>query len=67
MEQKGNISDLRNWHRLTASCARCGRQAELPRERLGRARTVAEVERRLCCGACLNRQGNQLTITLAPR
>jgi hypothetical protein len=68
MEQTGNIlRELASWHRLHASCARCGRRAELQRRQLGRVKTVAEVEARLTCGVCLNRQGNRLTVTNAPR
>ena len=79
MEQKGNIStryalrlaDLRTWHRVTAACPDCGRKSRLDAMSLSRGRPLQsrliDLEQRLVCTSCGNRQTNRLLIAMASR
>ncbi len=61
------LRELRPWNFLVARCSRCGRQGEVQRRFLGDARTLAEIQQRLRCCRCQNRELNQITITNASR
>ena len=79
MEQNGNIppryalrvDDLRPWHVIIATCAACGNRAQVAAALLQHGRPpysrVRDPERKLCCTGCGNRQGNTLTVSMAPR
>ena len=79
MEQNGNIgpkyairlADLREWHIVTATCFRCRHQTELSAGFLAWERVphtyLTELERKLRCTRCGNRQGNTLSVRLVPR
>lgn len=79
MEQKANIgpkyairlSDLRDWHIVTATCFRCRHQVELTTGFLTWERSphayLTELERKLRCTRCGNRDGNMLSAQMAPR
>jgi hypothetical protein len=79
MEQNKNIgpkyairlADLREWHVVTATCFQCQRQARLPATTLAWERPpytyLTELERKLRCTQCGNRQGNTLSVSLMAR
>jgi C4-type Zn-finger protein len=79
MEQNGNISahyalrlaDLRSWHRVTAACPDCGRKSRLDATSLGRGlplhTRLSDLEQRLVCTSCGNRQANRLLVAMASR
>jgi hypothetical protein len=79
MEQTGNIppryalrlDDLRPWHVIIASCAACRRRAHVAAALLQHGRPpytrLLDLERKLCCTGCGNRQGNRLNVSMAPR
>jgi hypothetical protein len=65
------LDDLRAWHLVIAACAACGKRTRIDARLLrpGRApyTRLLELERKLHCGSCGNRQGNTLSVSLAPR
>jgi hypothetical protein len=79
MEQKENIgpkyairlSDLREWHLVTVTCFKCRYHAELAASFLTWERPphtyLTELERKLRCSHCGNREGNTLVVRAAPR
>ena len=79
MEQTENIgpkyairlADLREWHIVTATCFRCRHQTELSAGFLAWERVphtyLTDLERKLRCTRCGNRQGNTLSVRLVPR
>ena len=79
MEQTENIgpkyairlADLREWHIVTATCFRCRHQVELTAGFVSWERPphtyLTELERKLRCTRCDNRQNNTLSVRLAPR
>ena len=78
MEQTENIapfslrlSDLREWHVVTATCSRCQRQTDLTVSGLSWERPpstrLADLERHLRCTHCGNRAGNTFSVRMVPR
>ena len=79
MEQKTNISpryairlaDLRHWHVITVSWPACGHKGRLEAMALGRGQPdytrLMDLERRLRCRSCGNRQDNRLLVSMASR
>ena len=79
MEQNENIgpkyairlADLREWHIVTATCFRCRHQTELTAGFLTWERPphtyLTDLERKLRCTRCGNRQDNTLSVRLVPR
>ena len=79
MEQKGNIppryairlADLRRWHMITVSCPTCGHKGRLDVTALGDGRPdhtrLMDLERKLRCSSCGNRQDNRILVTMASR
>ena len=71
MNHGPGLEDLRAWHMILATCAACGRQTHLPIKLLEHGRPphtrLADLEPKLCCRNCGNREGNTLTISPAPR
>lgn len=65
------LADLRRWHRITATCPNCGRKSRLEAASFGHGlplhTRLGDLERRLVCTACGNRQGNRIIIAMAPR
>jgi hypothetical protein len=78
VERTGNIGpkyairlgDRRNWHRLTASCLVCGHRREMRmwqlRSRAPDTAKLMDVERRLRCMRCGNRDQCFVVVELAP-
>ena len=79
VEQNGNIppryavrlDDLRAWHVVFAACAACGKRTRIDARLLRQGRPpytrLLDLERKLYCGSCGNRQSNTLSVSLAPR
>lgn len=79
MEHKGNmlpryairLRDLRYWHVITVTCPACGHKGRLDAAALGRGRPdfsrLMDLERKLCCRRCGNRQENRILVTMASR
>jgi DNA-directed RNA polymerase subunit RPC12/RpoP len=79
MEHIGNIPpryairlrDLRHWHVVTVSCPACGHKGRLDATALGRGQPdytrLMDLERRLRCRSCGNREGNRIMVTMASR
>jgi len=79
MEQNKNIppryairlDDLRAWHVIVATCAVCGKQthvdARLLQHRRPPSTRLRDLERKLRCSSCGNRQGNTLSVSMALR
>jgi transposase len=79
MEQNGNIppryairlGDLRRWHVITVTCPTCGHKGRLQAAVLGRGQPphtrLMDLERRLRCRHCGNRDGNRLLVRMAAR
>jgi hypothetical protein len=65
------LDDLRAWHVVFAACAACGKRARVDARLLRQGRPpytrLLDLERKLYCGSCGNRQGNTLSVSLAPR
>jgi hypothetical protein len=65
------LSDLRAWHVIIAACPVCGRRTRISIDRLQQGRPpytrLVDLERKLRCGSCRNRQDNSLTMSIAPR
>jgi DNA-directed RNA polymerase subunit RPC12/RpoP len=65
------LADLRGWHIITAVCSACRRRAqmrlwELTARHPGHTHLI-DVERRLRCRHCGNREGNSVYVTIADR
>lgn len=79
MEQNANIppryairlGDLRHWHVITVSCPACGHKGRLDATTLGRGRPdyikLMDLERKLRCRSCGNREDNRILVTMASR
>jgi hypothetical protein len=79
MEQSKNIGpkyairlrDLRSWHRITARCFRCCHTHEFTADFLAWERPrhsfLTELERKLRCTLCGNREGNTLDVRVMSR
>jgi ribosomal protein L37E len=73
VEQTGNIrlDDLRAWHVVFATCAACGSRTHMAAKVLEHGRPphtkLRDLERKLRCSRCGNRQGDTLTVSMAPR
>jgi hypothetical protein len=65
------LDDLRAWHVVFATCAACGKRTHIDAKLLQRGgppyTRLLDLERKLRCTSCGNRQGNNLTLTMAPR
>jgi hypothetical protein len=65
------LDDLRPWHVIVATCRACGKRAHVNAAILRRGRPaytrLLDLERKLRCSSCGNRQGNSLTVSMAPR
>jgi predicted nucleic-acid-binding Zn-ribbon protein len=65
------LSDLREWHIVTVTCFKCRYEAELTAGFLKWERPphtyLTELERKLRCSHCGNREGNTLAVRAAPR
>jgi hypothetical protein len=65
------LDDLRPWHVIVATCAVCRRRAHVAALLLCHGRLpytkLLDIERKLCRSGCGNRQGNTLTVSMAPR
>jgi ribosomal protein L37E len=71
------LGDLRHWHVVTVTCPACGHKGRLDAATLGRTRPgrpslpdhtrLMDLERRLRCRRCGNRDDNRILVTLAPR
>jgi hypothetical protein len=79
MEQIGNIppryairlGDLRHWHVVTVTCPTCGHKGRVDAARLGRGRPdhtrLMDLERKLRCRLCGNREDNRILVSMASR
>jgi DNA-directed RNA polymerase subunit RPC12/RpoP len=79
MEQKGNIppryairlGDLRHWHVVTVTCPTCGHKGRVDATALGRGRPdhtrLMDLERKLRCRQCGNREDNRILVSMASR
>jgi hypothetical protein len=79
MEQNKNIppryairlGDLRHWHRITATCFKCGHHSDLPASFLAWDRSphtyLSDLQRKLRCSHCGNRVDNTFSVKAAPR
>jgi hypothetical protein len=65
------LDDLRAWHVIVATCAVCGRSTHVNAKLLQHCRPpytrLRDLERKLRCSRCGNRQGNTLRVSMAPR
>lgn len=65
------LADLRQWHVITVSCPTCGHKGRVHPTTLGRGRPdhtrLMDLERKLRCRSCGNRQDNRILVTMAPR
>jgi DNA-directed RNA polymerase subunit RPC12/RpoP len=65
------LDDLRPWHVIVATCAVCGRRVQIRLAILQHGRPpytrLLDLERKLRCRSCGNREGNTLTVSKAPR
>jgi hypothetical protein len=65
------LDDLRAWHVIFATCAACGKRthigAKLLQHRRPPSTRLRDLERELRCSSCGNRQGNTLSVSMAPR
>jgi hypothetical protein len=65
------LDDLRAWHVIFATCAACRRRTHIDARLLQHGRPpytrLLDLERKLRCGSCGNRQGNTLSVSMAPR
>jgi DNA-directed RNA polymerase subunit RPC12/RpoP len=65
------LEDLRAWHVVFATCADCGKRTHIDAGLLQHRRPsytrLLDLERKLRCTSCGNRQGNTLSVTMAPR
>ena len=78
MEQSENIGpkyairlrDLRSWHRITARCWMCSHAveftADFPAWKRPPHSFLTELERKLRCTRCGNREGNTLSVRVMP-
>ncbi len=79
MEHRGNIppryairlGDLRHWHVVTVTCPACGHKGRVDAATLGRGRPdharLIDLERKLRCRGCGNRDDNRILVTMASR
>jgi DNA-directed RNA polymerase subunit RPC12/RpoP len=79
MEQSRNIGpkyairlcDLRAWHKVAARCFKCGHSYEFTADFLAWERPehtrLTDLERKLRCTRCGNRQANTLSVRTMPR
>jgi DNA-directed RNA polymerase subunit RPC12/RpoP len=79
MEQNANmppryairLGELRHWHVITVSCPACGHKGRLDATTLGRGRPdytrLLDLERKLRCRSCGNREDNRILMTMAAR
>lgn len=71
------LGDLRHWHVVTVTCPACGHKGRLDAASLSRGRPgrppppghtrLMDLERRLRCRHCGNRDDNRILVTLAAR
>jgi ribosomal protein L37E len=65
------LDDLRAWHVIVATCAACGSRTHIAAKLLQHGRPphtrLRDLERKLRCSSCGNRQGNTLSVSMAPR
>jgi hypothetical protein len=65
------IADLRQWHVITVSCPTCGHKGRVQRSALSQGHPahtrLMDLERKLRCTACRNRQDNRILVSMAPR
>jgi hypothetical protein len=65
------LDDLRAWHVIFATCAACRKRTHIDARLLQHGRPpytrLLDLERKLCCSSCGNRQGNTLSVSMAPR
>jgi hypothetical protein len=59
------------WHVIFATCAACRKRTHIDARLLQHGRPpytrLLDLERKLRCGSCGNRQGNTLSVSMAPR
>ena len=79
MEQNGNIppryairlADLRHWHVITVSCPSCGHKGRVYPTALSHGQPghtrLMDLERKLRCTSCGNRQDNRILVSMASR
>jgi hypothetical protein len=65
------LDDLRAWHVIFATCAACGKRTHIDARLLQHGRPpytrLLDLERKLRCSSCGNRQGNTLSVSMAPQ
>jgi hypothetical protein len=65
------LDDLRAWHVIVATCASCRKRTHIDLRLLQHGRPphtrLLDLERKLRCNSCGNRQGNTLSVSMAPR
>jgi hypothetical protein len=65
------LEDLRAWHVIFAACAACRKRTHIDARllQLGRppCTRLLDLERKLRCSSCGNRQGSTLSVSIAPR
>jgi hypothetical protein len=65
------LEDLRAWHVVFATYAACRKRTHIDARLLQQGRPpytrLLDLERKLRCGSCGNRQGNTLSVSVAPR
>jgi hypothetical protein len=65
------LADLRAWHVIFATCAACQKRTHIDAGLLQHGRPpytrLLDLERKLRCSSCGNRQGNTLSVAMAPR
>jgi hypothetical protein len=65
------LDDLRAWHVVFATCVACGKRTHIDARLLQHRRPPytrqLDLERKLRCSSCGNRQGNTLSVSMTPR
>lgn len=65
------LADLRDWHVTTVNCPTCGIKGRVHATALSHGRPdhtrLMDLERKLRCTSCGNRQNNRILVTMAPR
>ena len=65
------MRDLRHWHIVTAECLQCRHETEFTGDFLAWERSphtyLTDLQRKLRCTRCGNREGNTLSVRMAAR
>ena len=65
------LADLRQWHVITVNCPTCGHKGRVYPTALSHGRPdhirLMDLERKLRCTSCGNRQDNRILVSMASR